>query len=88
MTRRNPERTPCRPDPTALPNSFNLAVAVTCELTAQTGRSPADVAKTLADAAALGDVARFESLALLVTWRESPIALCAGVFRLSGAPLD
>lgn len=46
--------------PTALRNSFNLAVAVTFEFAAQTGQPPADVAKTFADAATLGDPRPFE----------------------------
>ena len=41
--------------PTALRNSFNLAVAVTFEFAAQTGQPPAYVARILADAANLGD---------------------------------
>lgn len=46
--------------PTAFRNSFNLAVSATFEFAAQTGQHPADVAKTFADAAALGEVALSE----------------------------
>ncbi|HYJ68597.1 MAG TPA: hypothetical protein VEX15_13155 [Nocardioidaceae bacterium] len=41
--------------PTALRNSFNVAVAVTFEFAAQAGHPPADVAKIFADAAGVGD---------------------------------
>ena len=44
-----------RPPPTSR-NSFNLAVAVTLELPAQTGRPPAHAAKAFGDAAAPADL--------------------------------
>jgi hypothetical protein len=47
--------------PTALRNSFNLVVAVTFEFADQIGCPPADVAKTFADAAAVGDRAPAET---------------------------
>jgi hypothetical protein len=43
---------------TAFRNSFNLAVALTCEFAAQIRQPPADIAKTFADAAVLADVGR------------------------------